>query len=180
MLLFAGNRAHRGLPWRSRPWAAAARTRRAVAERRMAAGPLFCLAMQSPGVAQRDSNFKSSPGRRKIAAPPPLRAAAAHGTERPLGRPPARSPGGKAYVVSGGAMMLALAGHHPPIHSVISQRDVMKCCASSGASCTRKLARSSARPSSRRSSLKSPKRGESVIASIPAALARSVKLATAR
>jgi hypothetical protein len=31
-----------------------------------------------------------------------LRAAAAYGTERPLGRPQARSPGGKAYVVSGG------------------------------------------------------------------------------
>jgi hypothetical protein len=76
----------------------------------MAAGPLFCLAMQSPGVAQHDSNFKSCPGRRKIAAPPPLRAAAAHGTERPLGRPPARSPGGKEYVEPGGGNDAGVGG----------------------------------------------------------------------
>jgi hypothetical protein len=76
----------------------------------MAAGPLFCFAVQSPGVALHDSNFKSCPGRRKIAAPPPLRAAAAHGTERPLGRPPARPPCGKAYVVSGGGNDVGVGG----------------------------------------------------------------------
>jgi hypothetical protein len=73
-------------------------------------GAAILLRDAKPVVAQHDSNFKSFPGRRKIAAPPPLRAAAAHGTERPLGRPPAWSPGGKAYVVSGGGNDAGVGG----------------------------------------------------------------------
>ena len=50
---------------------------------------------------------------------------------------------------------------------------------SCGANCTRRLARSASTPSCRRSSLKSPKVGESVIASIPTAFARSINVAIA-
>ena len=71
-----------------------ARTGAAVAQRRMAAGPLFCFALQSLGILTWSDYLARLPGRRKIAAPPPLRAGAACGTDRPLGRLPARPPGG--------------------------------------------------------------------------------------
>ncbi len=67
------------------------------ASRRSAAedgvGAAILLRAAKPRLQSMIALFGIVPGRRKIAAPPPLRAAAAHGTERPLGRPPARPPG---------------------------------------------------------------------------------------
>ena len=56
---------------------------------------------------------------------------------------------------------------------------LMKRATSSGASCTRTLARSASMPKARRSSLKSPSIGDSAIASIPASFARSIRLSRA-
>jgi len=140
---------------------------------------LFCFAMQSrtSGISAAKPAGRVAVRRRKIAAgrrcgPGPL------AVRSPFGRPRARpfsgrerSPGTDAVTDLGDRCRTHRSGQD----SLIRNRRT-----SSGASWTRKAARSSTAPSRQRSSLKSPSAGDNVSASIPADCARSVKMAAAK
>ena len=168
------DRAHRGLHGdegggRTGPAPATKREGRSAAED--GGCRLFCFAMQRrPALGPPAENSRPS----AIACPGRLL------PDRPLRRPGARS-----SPTIGGALPPRPECDMTPASlgtfaaAAAASCNAMKRTTSSGTICTRMAARRASMPSARRSSLKSPSRGDSVIASIPASRLRSIRFATA-